>query len=69
MSLTITVCHHWARLVMPIDDPQDGFKIFYPTLTLMIYSYTITACLFTAIHTSTNGLQGCNVWQKFQRVD
>ena len=37
LSLTITVCHHSASLVMPIGDPRDGF--FYPTLTLMIDSY------------------------------
>ena len=36
-SLSITVCHHSAYLAMPIGDPWDGF--FYPTLTLMIYSY------------------------------
>ena len=35
-SLPITVCHHSARLVMPIGDPLDGF--FYPTLKLNIYS-------------------------------
>ena len=33
----ITVCHHSASLMMPIDGPRDGF--FYPTLTLMIVSY------------------------------
>ena len=32
--LAITVCHHLASLVMPIDDPRD--KFFYPTLTLII---------------------------------
>ena len=36
-SLVITVCHHSASLVMPVNDPQDGF--FYPSLTLMIDSY------------------------------
>ena len=38
-SLRITVCHHFASLAMPNSDPQDG--IFYPTLTLMIDSYSI----------------------------
>ena len=36
--LGITVCHHSASLVMPNGDPQGGF--FYPTLTLMIDSYS-----------------------------
>ena len=40
MSLGITVCHHSTSLVMPNDDPQDGF--LYATLTLMIDSYNIT---------------------------
>ena len=38
-SLGITICHHSASLVMPNDDPRDGF--FYPTLTLRIDSYRI----------------------------
>ena len=38
-SLEITICHHSAYLVMPNGDPRDGF--FYPTLTLMIYSYNL----------------------------
>ena len=38
-SLGITVFHHLASHVMPKGDPWDGF--FYPTLTLMIDSYTI----------------------------
>ena len=38
-SLMITVCHQSARLVIPIDDPRDGF--FYPTLELMIDNYII----------------------------
>ena len=33
-SLTISVCHPSASLVMPIGDPRDEF--YYPTLTLMI---------------------------------
>ena len=37
LSLTITVCHHSASLVMPIGDARDGF--FYPTLTLIMDSY------------------------------
>ena len=36
-SLSITVCHHSASLMMPIGDPQEGF--FFPTLTHMIDSY------------------------------
>ena len=28
--------HHWASLVMPMDDPRDRY--FYPILTLMIDS-------------------------------
>ena len=40
-SLKITVCHHSASLVMSNGDPRDGF--FYPTLTLMIYSYIVVA--------------------------
>ena len=39
LSLVITVCHHWAILIMPIGDPQYGF--FYSILTLMIDSYFI----------------------------
>ena len=39
-ALEITVCHHWAILVMPNGDPQDRF--FYPTLTLMIDFYSWT---------------------------
>ena len=35
----ITICHHSASLVMAIGDPWDG--LFYPTLTLMIDSYSI----------------------------
>ena len=31
--------HPLAQLVMPIGDPRDGF--FYPSLTLMIDSYTL----------------------------
>ena len=41
MSLAITVCHHSASLVMPNGDPRDRF--FYPTLTLMIDSYSLIA--------------------------
>ena len=33
-------CHHLASLVMSNCDPWDGF--FYPTLTYMIISCTIT---------------------------
>ena len=36
-SLGITVCHRSASLVMPNDDPRDGF--FYQTLTLMIHTH------------------------------
>ena len=43
LSLAITVCHHSASLVMSIGDPRDGF--FYPTLTLMINSFTVI-CLW-----------------------
>ena len=39
LSLVITVCHHYASLVMPIGDPRDTF--FYPTLTLMMDSYCV----------------------------
>ena len=35
----VTVCHHSASLVMPISDPRDRF--FYPTLTLLIDSYSV----------------------------
>ena len=42
-SLGITVCHQSASLVMPNCDPQDGF--FYPTLTLMIDSYSLSVSL------------------------
>ena len=38
-SLAITICHHSASIVMSNSDPRDGF--FYPTLTLMIDSYTV----------------------------
>ena len=38
-SLGITVCHHSASLMMPNGDPRDRF--FYPTLTLMIDSYSL----------------------------
>ena len=41
LSLVITVCHHKASLVMPNGDPQDIF--FYPTLTLMMDSYSLEA--------------------------
>ena len=33
LSLMITICHHSARLVMPIYDSQDRY--IYPTITLM----------------------------------
>ena len=33
------VCLHSASLVMPNGDTWDGY--FYPTLTLMIYSYIL----------------------------
>ena len=33
-------CHHSANPVMPNGDRRDGF--FYPTLTLMIDSYSLT---------------------------
>ena len=39
LPLVITVCHHSARLVMTISDPQYGF--FYPILTFVIDSYFI----------------------------
>ena len=39
LSLAITVCHHSASLVMSIGDPRVGF--FYPTLTLMMDSFTV----------------------------
>ena len=32
-------CHHLVGLVMPNSDPFDEF--FYPTLTLMIVSYSM----------------------------
>ena len=35
--LEITVCHHLASLMMPIDGPRDIF--FYPILKLMMDSY------------------------------
>ena len=35
----ITVYHHSANLVMLNGEPRDGS--YYPTLTLMIYSYTL----------------------------
>ena len=38
-SLWITVCQYSANLVMPNGDPRDGFS--YPTLTLMMDSYSI----------------------------
>ena len=38
-SLGITICHDSASLVMPNGDPRDGF--FYPTLKLMIDSYSL----------------------------
>ena len=31
--------HHWASLMMPNGDPQDGF--FYPTITLKIESFIL----------------------------
>ena len=37
-SLAITICHHLASLVMSKGDTWDAF--FYPTLTLMIDSYS-----------------------------
>ena len=36
----ITLCHHSASLVMPIDDPRDGF--FNPILTLMMDSCSLS---------------------------
>ena len=39
-SLGISVCHHSASLLMPNGDPRDGF--FYPTNTLMIYTYNMS---------------------------
>ena len=30
-SLVITICHHLASLVMPNDDPRDGFFFITPT--------------------------------------
>ena len=36
----ITVCHHSGSLMNPIGDQSDGF--FYPTLTPMIHSYSMT---------------------------
>ena len=38
MSFVITVSQHLASLVMPNGGPRDGFS--YPTLTLMMASYT-----------------------------
>ena len=40
LSLTTTVSHHLASLMMPNSDPRDGF--YYPILTRMIDSYIIT---------------------------
>ena len=34
-SLTITVCHQTASVVMPIGDLRDGS--FYPILTLEVF--------------------------------
>ena len=48
-SLAITVCHHSASLVMPNGDPRDGF--FYPTLTLMMDSYSIGGVMVNLSHT------------------
>ena len=47
-SLTITLCHHSASLVMPISDPQDGF--FYPNLTLMMNSYIHNFTLYNFVY-------------------
>ena len=41
LSLGITICHHLASLVKN-GDPQDGF--YYPTLTLMMDSYSKWIC-------------------------
>ena len=38
-SLRITICHYSASLVMPNGNPRDGY--FYPTLSLMIHSYSL----------------------------
>ena len=38
-SLEINACHDPGSLAMPNGDPRDGF--FFPTLTLMIYSFII----------------------------
>ena len=40
-SLVITICHHEASLVMPNDDPQDGFFNRTGTLTLLRDSYNL----------------------------
>ena len=39
LTLVITVCHHSASFVIPIDDPHDRF--FYPTLTLIMNYYNL----------------------------
>ena len=39
MSLGITVSHHLESLVMPNGNPRDRF--FYPTITLIIDSYSL----------------------------
>ena len=45
LFFTITICHHLAGLVMPIDDPLDAF--FYPTVTHKMDSYNlIWVCTF-----------------------
>ena len=55
MSLRITVCHHSASLVMPNDDPRDGF--FYPILILILLNYFInvsTSTLYLGLETNFN---------------
>ena len=48
-SLTVTICHHSASLVMPNGDPRDIF--FCPILTLMIYLYYIkNMCTYQVKH-------------------
>ena len=56
MSLWITVCHHSASFVMPNGDPRGGF--FYPTLTLMINSYSLCSYVF---YSCSHGVIGWSV--------
>ena len=44
LNLTINVCHHSSRLMMPNSGHRDRF--FYHTLTLMIDSYNMYIIYF-----------------------